>query len=44
MISAQDLIEKITSAATCDDCIVVVQATRLKQTFAGQVVLSQQMA
>ena len=24
MISAQDLIEKITSAATCDDCIVVV--------------------
>ena len=25
MISAQDLIEKITSAATCDDCIVVVQ-------------------
>ncbi|MEY4347327.1 MAG: hypothetical protein RJA68_830, partial [Actinomycetota bacterium] len=23
MISAQDLIEKITSAATCDDCIVV---------------------
>ncbi len=25
MISAQDLIEKITSAATCDDCIVVVR-------------------
>ena len=25
MISAQDLIEKITSVATCDDCIVVVQ-------------------
>ena len=25
MISAQDLIEKITSAATCDDCIVVVK-------------------
>ncbi len=25
MISAQDLIEKITSTATCDDCIVVVQ-------------------
>ncbi|MSV83267.1 MAG: hypothetical protein F2880_03920, partial [Actinobacteria bacterium] len=25
MISAQNLIEKITSAATCDDCIVVVQ-------------------
>ena len=25
MISAQDLIEKITAAATCDDCIVVVK-------------------
>ena len=25
MISAQDLIEKITSTATCDDCIVVVR-------------------
>ncbi len=25
MISAQDLIEKITSSATCDDCIVVVK-------------------
>ena len=25
MISAQDLIEKITSAATSDDCIVVVK-------------------
>ena len=25
MISAQDLIEKITSAATCDDCIVVIK-------------------
>ena len=25
MISAQDLIEKITSTATCDDCIVVVK-------------------
>ena len=25
MISAQDLIEKITSAATCDDCIVVIR-------------------
>jgi len=25
MISAQDLIEKITTAATCDDCIVVVK-------------------
>ena len=25
MISAQDLIEKITSAATCDECIVVVR-------------------
>ena len=25
MISAQDLIEKITSAANCDDCIVVVK-------------------
>lgn len=25
MISAQDLIEKITSSATCDDCIVVVR-------------------
>jgi len=25
MISAQDLIEKITTAATCDDCIVVVR-------------------
>ena len=25
MISAQDLIEKITSLATCDDCIVVVR-------------------
>ena len=39
MISAQDLIEKITSAATCDDCIVVVR-DRLKQTFAGLEVLS----
>ena len=36
MISAQDLIEKILSKATCDDCIVVVkeksQANKTKRT------------
>ena len=36
MISAQDLIEKITSSATCDDCIVVIkEKTQANLRWAG---------